>query len=173
MIERMTGAGAISAGALSEEVGVAQSTLSYWLREAAVSGSGLCSQSKRDSSEVMMNRSPKRPKDWTAEDKLNAVLKAASLSEAELGAFLRREGLHETHLRQWRSRMLEGLHGTSPAGGKAGGKSPEAKRIRQLERELTRKDKALAEAAALLVLKKKVQAIWGDEDNDTAGKNGR
>jgi transposase len=45
--------------------------------------------------------------------------------------------------------------------------SEDAKRIKKLERELRRKEKALAEAAALLVLQKKVQAIWGDEDDDT------
>lgn len=49
----------------------------------------------------------------------------------------------------------------------------EAKQIRGLENELRRKDKALAETAALLVLKKKVQAIWGDEDDYTVGKNGK
>lgn len=163
----------MSAGALAEEVGVSQSTLSYWLRQAAVAGSVLSSASTRDSSEVTMKQAPKRPKDWTAEDKLRAVLEAASLTEEEIGAFLRRQGLHETHLRQWRRQMLEGLHGLSPGKAKAAGKSPEAKRIRQLERELTRKEKALAEAAALLVLKKKAQAIWGDEDDDTVGKNGK
>ena len=46
-------------------------------------------------------------------------------------------------------------------------------RIKELERELRRKDKALAETAALLVLKKKVQAIWGDEDDDTEPKSGK
>ena len=46
----------------------------------------------------------------------------------------------------------------------------DARQIRQLERELARKDKALAETAALLVLKKKAQAIWGDEDDDTDEK---
>jgi hypothetical protein len=46
----------------------------------------------------------------------------------------------------------------------------DARQIRQLERDLARKDKALAEAAALLVLQKKVQAIWGDEDDDTDKK---
>ena len=49
--------------------------------------------------------------------------------------------------------------------------SAEARRVRDLERELQRKEKALAEAAALLVLKKKAQAIWGDEDDDTDPKN--
>ncbi len=47
------------------------------------------------------------------------------------------------------------------------------KRIRALEKELKRKDKALAETAALLVLKKKVQEIWGDEDDSTAPRNGK
>jgi transposase len=46
-------------------------------------------------------------------------------------------------------------------------RSLEARRVRELEKELRRKDKALAEAAALLVLQKKVQAIWGDADDDT------
>ena len=50
-------------------------------------------------------------------------------------------------------------------------RSGDRKRIKQLERELARKDKALAEAAALLVLQKKVQAIWGDEDDDTNEEN--
>jgi RNase P protein component len=49
---------------------------------------------------------------------------------------------------------------------KSSGKSAEAKRIRQLEREIVRKDKALAETAALLVLKKKAQAIWGDAEDE-------
>jgi hypothetical protein len=57
------------------------------------------------------------------------------------------------------------LAGLNPAKGKH--RSPEARRVEQLERELHRKDKALAEAAALLVLQEKVQALWGDEDDDT------
>jgi hypothetical protein len=48
----------------------------------------------------------------------------------------------------------------------------ESRRIRELEKELDRKEKALAEAAALLILKKKVQAIWGDEDGSTSGRKG-
>ena len=43
--------------------------------------------------------------------------------------------------------------------------------MRELEKQLRRKDKALAEAAALLVLQKKAQAIWGDEDDDTGAKS--
>jgi transposase len=49
--------------------------------------------------------------------------------------------------------------------------SSDSKRVRELEKQLRRKDKALAEIAALLVLPKKVQAICGDEDDDTGRKN--
>ena len=75
-------------------------------------------------------------------------------------------------MQQWRKEMLNGLETASPAK-KNKGKSPEAKRIRELERELYRKEKALAETAALLVLKKKAQAIWGDEGNYTVRRKER
>ena len=47
-----------------------------------------------------------------------------------------------------------------------GARRAERKKTRRLEKELRRKDKALAEAAALLVLQKKAQAIWGDDGDD-------
>ena len=47
----------------------------------------------------------------------------------------------------------------------------DSRKVRELEKELRRKDKALAEAAALLVLQKKAQALWGDEDDDTGPKS--
>jgi transposase-like protein len=109
---------------------------------------------------------PKRPEDWSPEDKLKAVLDAAALSDEQLGAFLRRKGIHETHLQQWRLQMLDGL-GKTPADRKPKRSATDAKRIRSLEKELKRKEKALAETAAILVLKKKAQEIWGDEDGNT------
>ena len=87
-------------------------------------------------------------------------MEADALGDEELGAFLRRHGLHEAELEEWRAAALAGL-------GDGGGPRNEGKRVRELEREVRRKDKALAEAAALLVLQKKVQAIWGDGDDDT------
>jgi hypothetical protein len=88
---------------------------------------------------------------------------------SELGEFLRRRGLHEDQLRQWQETAdagaLESLRGRKPAG-----KSAETKRVKELERELRRKEKALAEAAALLVLRKKAEALWGDEDASTESK---
>ena len=115
---------------------------------------------------------PKRPEDWSPEEKLKAVLEAASLSEDQLGTFLRRKGLHETHLQQWRLQMLNGL-GKVSVDKKPKRRAADTRRIRSLEKELKRKDKALAETAALLVLKKKVQEIWGDEDDPTAPRSGK
>jgi len=112
----------------------------------------------------------KRPQDWTAEEKLNAVIEAASVSEPELGAFLRRKGLHAAQLTEWRQMVLCGLE-KRPV--RASNKpTAQDRRVRELERELARKDKALAETAALLVLEKKVQALWGDGRDDTGKKSG-
>lgn len=150
MIERMAGPERISATALSRETGVAQPTLSRWLRERTLAG--------------MSDDKPKGRRTWTPQEKLRVVQEASQLDDDQLGAFLRREGLHEEQLREWCEAALAGL---APPKRSRSKKSPEQKRIAELERELLRKDKALAEVAALLALKKKVQAIWGDEDDDT------
>jgi transposase-like protein len=109
---------------------------------------------------------PKRTQAWTPEEKLAIVLEASSLSEGELGEFLRRKGLHASMLDEWHQQAIAGLRGT-PQMSKV---HTESKVVRDLKRELERKDKALAETAALLVLKKKAQEIWGDEDDDTDPK---
>lgn len=150
-----------SANQLSEEVGVAQSTLSRWLRDAAT----LEPVTKRRPPRPSLNRpvAQKRPDDRSPDEKLQFVLEAGALSEADLGEFLRRHGLHEADLAAWRDAARMGL-----SSGQSGpSRSGEGKRVRELEKELRRKDKALAETAALLVLQKKVRAIWGDGDEDT------
>jgi transposase-like protein len=122
-----------------------------------------------------MKPSPKqsqngRPRKWTATEKLRVVIESAALSEQELGEFLRREGLHGADLKRWREAAVAALGGSSQERSE---RAAGARRMKALERELVRKEKALAEAAALLVLKKKVQAIWGDEDDSTPGKSER
>ncbi len=159
MVQRLTAPGGPSATALSEEVGVPQPTLSKWVREAGKVGA--MSQNNEFGA--------KRPQDWTAKEKMQVVAEAASLADEELGAFLRRRGLHQSDLERWRRQMLVALEPPR----KSPKNSPEKRRIRELERELGRKEKALAEAAALLVLQKKARALWGDEDDDTTPRNGR
>ena len=95
-------------------------------------------------------------------------------SAYDLGALLRREGVHDAELEAWRAAVktaaVAALNGTTS--NVAPARSAERKRIHELERELRRKDKALAEAAALLVLEKKLQALWGDGDDDTDTRSG-
>jgi hypothetical protein len=169
MVERLSGPHAPSANELAGQTGVAQSTLSKWLKAA---GTVAPKMARRDKQKVPPASST-RPQDLTAEEKVALVLEAAAVPEAELGAFLRRRGVHEAQLAAWRQQVTQlavaGLRGPSKRDRKAA--SVEARRVRDLERELARKEKALAEAAALLVLKKKAQAIWGDADDDTDPEN--
>ena len=169
MVQRMAGPAGRSASALAEEVGLPQVTLSRWLKQAGTVPA-VSKRKKRGKKTKAATGGAKRPQDWSAEDKLRVVFEAASLSDDELGEFLRREGLHEVQLEQWRQQAMEALGPQPRRRAKA---SPESKRIRELEKELARKEKALAEAAALIVLKKKAQAIWGDEDDDTDPRSGK
>ncbi len=84
---------------------------------------------------------------------------------------MRRKGLHEADLKQWREAALAGLDSRK----RRSTVSAEARRIRELERELRRKDRALAEHATLLALKKRPEfaALWADEDSDTPPRSGR
>ena len=102
MVERMVGADRTSASALSREVGVGQSTLSRWNREARM-GKGREERGKKG------KKAPRSPRTWSAEEKLRVVQESLALSEEDLGAYLRREGLHEAQLREWRQ-AFDGMH---------------------------------------------------------------
>jgi transposase len=158
MVKRLVGRERISAAALSREVGVSQPTLSRWKQQARTlpTMSGLEDRSKKDA---------KSSRQWSSQEKLQAVVEAAEISDADLGEFLRSKGLHMAQLEEWRSAAQQALD--SPAKPTRRKSSPEAKRIKALEKELLRKDRALAEVTALLALKKRMQELWGDEDDDT------
>ena len=161
MIERMAGGEGISASSLSREMGISQSTLSRWLRKASIV------ESMKKKSTRNRTRSTRQ---WTAEEKLRVVLATAELTGEELGAYLRKEGLHQAQLDQWRSAIVEALG--VPDKQKQRVAREEARKIKKLEKELNRKDKALAEVTALLVLKKKLEALMGGGDDDTPTRKG-
>ena len=130
---------------VSKEVGITVETLERW----------------RESLQSM----PARGRAWTAPTKLQAVITTAALSEVDKNAWCREHGIYPAELAQWCSSATTAL--ADPQGTRA---KPEVtrsdrKRIKDLERELLRKDRALAETAALLVLSKKVAAIynWGED----------
>ena len=104
-----------------------------------------------------------QPDGWDNRAKLAAVIESALMNEAERSTYCRERGLYVEQLDAWKA-VFEQAEGTgaviSPAMLAA-----ERKKMRALEKELQRKERALAEAAALLMLSKKAQAIWGiDED---------
>ena len=125
---------------VARDVGIAAGTLERWRKEA-----------------------PSRPghgRGWTACGRLEAVITTAAMNEVDKSAWCREHGMYPAELVKWRASATTAL--TAPEELRA---SPQAtrqdrKRIKELERELLRKDRALAETAALLVLSKKVQAIF-------------
>jgi transposase len=138
---------------IASEVGIGRSTLQYWLRVYRKNGVN------------EMPRKEKRPRDWTAEERFAALMETARMSNEELGAWCRRHGLHTHHLEQWKREALSGCGDIQ--------KRSENSKIRSLQqenkalkKELKRKEKALAETAALLVLKKKAESIWGEGAED-------
>lgn len=165
MVQRLSAPNAVTAMSLSKEVGVSQSQLSRWLRMART----VAPMSKdRPSDRVVQVSGGAR----SASEKLRIVMAAAALGPDELGAFLRREGVHEAELEQWRAAVLEaGQTALEGGGGRPAARGAEGKRIKDLERELRRKDKALAEAAALLVLQKKFHTYLEERDRDTDEEN--
>lgn len=166
MVNRMVGPRRISANQLSKEVGVGQPTLSLWLREAG----GKFPLVKDDEQE--RGSSERRPDDWTPQEKLKAVMEAEAVDDAALGSWLRRKGIKEEHLRHWREMLAERAADVfAPKEPRVHAES--RKRLKELERELQRKDKALAETAALLVLQGKMQALWAEEDDATEQNNDR
>lgn len=149
MVQRLTGKNAVTATQLARETGVRQQNLSRWLEEAR----SLPAVAKKPKPVV---------REWTVEQKARVLAEASKLDGEELTSYLEREGIKLAEYEQWRLALDEGGQASAATN----------RRIRQLERELARKEKALAEAAALLVLKKKVDAFYGeDEDDDTNGEN--
>jgi transposase len=148
MLDRLTGKDAVSARQLSLETGLRQQTLSRWLQDA-------CSLSGMPSK--------RQTRDWSIDEKIRILAKAGTLTGAELTDLLEREGLVLAEYEQWRLALAEEGRASLAT----------TKRIRALERELARKEKALAEAAALLVLKKKVNRLWEGEGDGTDEENDR
>ena len=130
---------------VSLEVGVSVATLERW--RAAALAKGPVGGSQR----------------WTPTARLEAVVATAAMDEASRNAWCREQGLYPTELEAWKRDAIAGLG--EPRAASAMEARQDRRRVKELERELQRKDKALAETAALLVLSKKLAAVFhGDED---------
>lgn len=139
---------------LARESGITEQTLYTWRRQLRSQG-------------TPVPGSGKNAEDWTSEDKFAVVLETAALNAAELAEYCRRKGLFSEQIAAWRAAcMVANASVAQQARGQQAQSKEDKKRIRQLEKDLQRKEKALAEAAALLILRKKAQAIWGDKEED-------
>lgn len=113
---------------------------------------------------VTQLNAPQRPHDKSPEAKLQAVLDTMGKTEQEQGAYCRAHGIYSNHLDTWKKQMLEGL-GVASTNERKAENQQTLKENKKLKRDLERKDKALAEVTALLILKKKADLLWGvDED---------
>jgi len=136
---------------LSKEEGISVGTLGKWRAEARAQGQ-------------FLPDAQAGPDGWTSEDKLSAVIETAALNEADLSAYCRQRGLYSEQIEVWRQACGRANDWERAASRQIARETREAnKRVQQLERELARKEKALAEAAALMILRKKAEAIWGPE----------
>jgi transposase-like protein len=140
--------------ALAREEGISEGTLYIWRRQARERG-------------FLLPASDSSPEGWSAQDKFNAVVESAGKNEAELAEYCRQKGLYPEQLSQWR-RACETANDWDRESNRQlkSEQLADRKRIRHLERELHRKEKALAEAAALMVLRKKADAIWGEPEGE-------
>ena len=146
MVRRLLTPPGISVRQLAMETGLSKSALWKW-RSAKV------------------KTTKPEEKSWTASEKLRILRGGEAALEGEaFGALLRREGLHEAQVSAWRDAAAEALGAEAAPGALSNSAlrhefSEAKKRVKELEREVQRKDKALAEAAALLLLEKKLQSI--------------
>jgi transposase len=164
MVQRLTGPNAPTAKDLAAEVGVTGSTLGRWVAKAST----VEDVSKKKAPPNAPGGAADEPerhvrsvREWPAAEKLRVLGAAAQLEGEALGELLRREGLHTAQLDEWRAEMLAALG--QPATAR---KDPNARRVQELEREVARKDKALAEVTALLVLRKKLAALFDSSEEE-------
>lgn len=154
VVAKMSPPESLSPREVSEQEGIPVATLYRWRREA------------REQGKLAPDADREGPEAWSSRDKFAAVVETASLNEHERAEYCRRRGLYVEQLERWRA---DCERAADLAAGERDRSSAEArqerKRARGLERELERKEKALAETAALLTLRKKAQAIWGDGED--------
>jgi transposase len=167
-LARMMGPNPVQAAVIWKETGISQATLSRWKSEAATINIMPSKRTPKPApgrvpapEAVSQAPAPDKPfkRNRTGPEKLSVVVRAEGLEGDALGAFLRREGIHFAELERWRKQAAEALSDAP--------RHAPSTEIRNLRADLARKEKALAEMAALIVLKKKVAEIWGDEDDDT------
>lgn len=136
---------------VANEEDIPYNTLYTWLKTAQNNG-------------VTMSNSTS----LTAEKKLAIIIETSPLTESELAKYCRENGFYPEKIKAWKSEFVQGMQ-TKKVSNKATIKEIQADKneIKKLKRELRRKDRALAETAAILVLRKKLNALYDLEDEES------
>jgi transposase-like protein len=144
----------LSVSEVARQEGISVATIYKWRKEA------------REQGRCLPNAGDGGAAAWSSKDKFAAVLETASMNAEETTEYCRRRGVFAEQILAWRHdceqaaslSQHERRHEALDA-------KAQRQRIRELERDLRRKNAALAETAALLTLSKKAAAIWGDEES--------
>jgi transposase len=154
IVQKMMPPNAISISQIRRETGVSEPTLHSWRNKVRGKGKAVPAD-------------PSNPEQWSGQDKLSVVIETAPLNEQELSEYCRRKGLYVEQVARWKEAAIAGNDSSERLfdAERRDWRKQKAK-VRELEKELRRKEKALAEAAALLMLKKKVQVIWADRGEE-------
>lgn len=142
----------LSVRELSEKEGIPEGTLYTWRHRNILNG--ITMPSKKSSST-----------NWTPEQKLAVVVETYSMNAEQLNEYCRGKGLYSDQVKSWKKASIDGHHSLVKNTKLESEKLKQScKKIRRLEKELHRKEKALAEAAALLTLGKKYDALWAEKE---------
>ena len=131
---------------IAREIGIGTDTLARWRED--------------------VRSRPARGRAWTAGSRFEGVVTTAAMNEADKSAWCRAHGVYPEDLAKWHASATTALAAPEEMRASPQATRADRKRIKELERELLRKDRALAETAALLVLSKKVQAIFNKGEDE-------
>ena len=138
---------------LSRETGISEATLHQWRQQARKNGFAAPADGKESER-------------WSPQDKFLIVMQTYAMNEADLAEYCRGKGIFAEQIEEWRDACLQANGGVARQAAQLQQElKSEKKRSRDLEKELRRKESALAETAALLTLRRKARAIWGDGED--------
>ena len=154
IVAKMMPPNAMSVAKVSKETGISEASLYNWRNQYRNQGIAVPADSSN-------------PENWSGENKLAIIIECAALNEQTLSEYCRKKGLYVEQIARWREAAIAGNEATNPLSKMERQElKKERQKSRALAKELTRKEKALAETAALLVLKKKAHAIWGESEDE-------
>lgn len=145
MLARLCQDGSLSMRELSRQLGISCTTLIKWAKQAGIELSETAEDKRSDNRRY----------------KLQCLKDTANLTELEIGKYCRSKGILSEDLRKWEEEFVN-----SPQGWSAAERVCLKHEVAELRKDLARKDRALSEAAALLILSKKAEAIWGGGEEE-------